>query len=156
VDEFSYPFFFNYQHFKRLIYTSCGTGIFIFKPLLGRVIFSLTFPWTSWFANYRFWDGLQFFLPFNSRFLDVDGQKLCENLALSALIQIRIILKHLSKNISKIGDTRKWQFILQSYLFNTTLDNTTTSILWHKFRKPNFLVQIYLYTRTMTMLIRHS
>jgi hypothetical protein len=45
---------------------------------------------------------------------------------------------------------------VQSYLFNTTLDNTTTSILWHKFRKPNFLVQIYLYTTTMTMLIRHS
>ena len=45
---------------------------------------------------------------------------------------------------------------LQSYLFNTTLDNTTTSILWHKCRKPNFLVQIYLYTTTMTMLIQHS
>ena len=45
---------------------------------------------------------------------------------------------------------------VQSYLFNTTLDNTTTSILRHKSRKPNFLVQIYLYTTTMTKLIRHS
>jgi hypothetical protein len=27
--------FFN-QHCKRLIYTSCGTGIFIFKAVLGR------------------------------------------------------------------------------------------------------------------------
>ena len=45
---------------------------------------------------------------------------------------------------------------VQSYLFNTTFDNTKTSILWHKFRKPNFLVQIYLYTTIMTMAIRHS
>jgi hypothetical protein len=57
-------------------------GIFIFKPVLGRVVFSLTFPWTGWFRNYQFWDGLQFFLPFNSRFLDMDGQKLCEKSAL--------------------------------------------------------------------------
>ena len=49
-----------------------------------------------------------------------------------------------------------FQYSVQSYLFNTTLDNTTTSILWHKFRKLNFLVQIYLYTTTMTMLIPHS
>jgi hypothetical protein len=38
-----------------------GTGTFIFKPVLGRVVFSLTFPWTGWFRNYMFWDGLQFF-----------------------------------------------------------------------------------------------
>jgi hypothetical protein len=67
-----------YQHCKRLIYTSCGTCIFIFKPVLGRVVFSLTFPWTCWFRNDWFWDGLQLFLPFNLRFLDMDGQKLCE------------------------------------------------------------------------------
>jgi hypothetical protein len=72
----------NYQHCKRLIYTSCTTDIFIFKPVLGRVVFSLTFPWTGWFKDYRFWDMLQFFLPFNSRFLDVEGQKLCEKSAL--------------------------------------------------------------------------
>ena len=57
-------------------------GIFIFKPVLGRVIFSLTFPWTGWFRNYRFWDGLQFFLPFSSRVLDMDGQTLCGKSAL--------------------------------------------------------------------------
>jgi hypothetical protein len=28
------------------------------------------------------WDGLQYYLPFNSRFLDVDGPKLCEKSAL--------------------------------------------------------------------------
>jgi hypothetical protein len=65
-----------------LRYTSYEMGIFIFKPVSGRVVFVLTFSWTGWFRNYRFWDGLQFFLPFNSRFLDVDGQKLCEQLAL--------------------------------------------------------------------------
>jgi hypothetical protein len=65
---------FFYQHCKRLIYTSCGTGIFIFKPVPGWVVFSLSSPWTGWFRNYRFWDGLQFiYFPFNSRFLDVDG-----------------------------------------------------------------------------------
>jgi hypothetical protein len=37
---------------KKLIYTSCNTGIFIFKPVLGQVVFSLTFPWTGWFRNY--------------------------------------------------------------------------------------------------------
>jgi hypothetical protein len=52
-----------FQHCKRLIYTSCGMGILIFKPILGRVAI---------------------FLPFNSRFLDVDGQKLCEKIALAA------------------------------------------------------------------------
>ena len=57
-------------------------GIFIFKMILEQVVFSLNFPWTGWFRNYRFWDGLQFFLPFNSRFLDVNGQKLCEKTAL--------------------------------------------------------------------------
>jgi hypothetical protein len=56
--------------------------IFIFKAVLGRVVFSLTFPWTGCFRNYRFWDGLQFSWPFNSRFLDMDKQKLCEKLAL--------------------------------------------------------------------------
>jgi hypothetical protein len=57
-------------------------GIFIFKLILGRIVFSLTFPWMGWFRNYRFWNGLQFFLPFNARFLDVDGQELCEKSAL--------------------------------------------------------------------------
>jgi hypothetical protein len=58
---FLYLLFFliSYQHCKRLIYTSCRTGIFIFKPVLGRVV--LTFPWTCWFRNYRCWDRLQFF-----------------------------------------------------------------------------------------------
>jgi hypothetical protein len=40
----------------------------------------------GWFRNYQFWDSLQFFVPFNSRFLDVDGQKLCENSAMLAMI----------------------------------------------------------------------
>jgi hypothetical protein len=51
-------------------------GIFIFKPVLGHVVFSLTFPWTGWFRNYRFWDGLQFLLAFQFKVFVVDGQKL--------------------------------------------------------------------------------
>jgi hypothetical protein len=43
-------------------------------PLAGRVL-----SFSNWF-----WDGLQFFLPFNSRLLNVDRQKLCEK---SALVQ---------------------------------------------------------------------
>jgi hypothetical protein len=54
--------------------TSFGLSLLIF--------FSLAFSWTGWFRNYRFWDILQLFLPFNSRFLDMDGQKLCEKSAL--------------------------------------------------------------------------
>jgi hypothetical protein len=27
------------------------TGIFIFKLILGQVVFSLTFPWTGWFRK---------------------------------------------------------------------------------------------------------
>ena len=46
--------------------------------------------------------------------------------------------------------------LVHSYIFNTTLDNTTTSIEWHKFGKPDLLVRIYLYNATMTLLIRHS
>jgi hypothetical protein len=72
---------------KRLIYTSYGMGIFIFKLVLGWVIFSLTFPCTGCLRNYRFWDGLQFFLPFNSRFLDEDGQKLCGKSTLFSIIR---------------------------------------------------------------------
>jgi hypothetical protein len=34
-------FLLNYQHCKRLLYTSWGTGIFFFKPILERVVFSL-------------------------------------------------------------------------------------------------------------------
>ena len=34
----------NYQHCKRLIYTSYGTGIFTFKAVLEHAVFSLTFP----------------------------------------------------------------------------------------------------------------
>jgi hypothetical protein len=55
----------NYQHSKGINYTSCGTGIFIFKPVLGQLVFSLTFPWTGWFKNYRFWDWLQFYICFS-------------------------------------------------------------------------------------------
>jgi hypothetical protein len=75
-----------YQHCERLIYTSCRTCIFIFQTNFETGCFSLMFPWTGWFRNFRFWDGLQFFLPFNSRFLDVDGQKLCEKSALYAVV----------------------------------------------------------------------
>jgi hypothetical protein len=77
-----FVFLILYQHCKRLYYNSCGMGVFIFKPILRRLVFSLTFPWTGWFRNYWFWDMLQSFLPFNSRFLDVNGQKLCEKSAL--------------------------------------------------------------------------
>ena len=66
---FFYCFFINfYQHCKKLIYGSCGTCLFIFKPVLGRVVFSLTLPWTGWFRNYQF--------------LDMEGHKLCEKSAL--------------------------------------------------------------------------
>jgi hypothetical protein len=41
---------------------------------------------TGSFENYWFSDGLQFFLPFNSRFLNVDGQKLCEKSALLVML----------------------------------------------------------------------
>ena len=46
-----------------------------FQTGFERVVF---FQWMGWFRNYRFWDGLQYFLPFNSMFLNVEGQKLCE------------------------------------------------------------------------------
>jgi len=55
------------------------------KPIFGKGFFPLTFPWTCWFRNYRFWDGLQIFFAFQFKVfnLDVDGQELCEILALS-------------------------------------------------------------------------
>jgi len=57
-------FFLKYERYKRLNYTSCETGISIFKPVLGWVVLSLTFPWTGSFRNYLFWNGLQFFWHF--------------------------------------------------------------------------------------------
>jgi hypothetical protein len=43
----------------------------------------------GWFRNYRYWDGLQlFFLPLNSRFLDMEGQKLSEKTALHTTIHL--------------------------------------------------------------------
>jgi hypothetical protein len=36
-------------------------GIFIFKPVLGRVVFSLTFPWTSWLEITGFGISCNFF-----------------------------------------------------------------------------------------------
>jgi hypothetical protein len=78
--------FFNKKKQNKKI-TNIARDLLI--PLVGRVFsFSnrfgtgcLTFPWTGWFRIYQFWDGLQFFLPFNSRSLDGDGQKLYEKSA---------------------------------------------------------------------------
>jgi hypothetical protein len=71
----------GYFHFQ----TSFGTGC-------------LTFPWMGWFRSYRFWDGLQFFLPFNSRFLDVDRQKLCEKSA---------VLERMATSLLCVGEQRR-------------------------------------------------
>ena len=32
----------------------------IFRVIFINLFFSLTFSWTGWFRNYRFWDGLFF------------------------------------------------------------------------------------------------
>jgi hypothetical protein len=39
-------------------------GIFIFKLVLERVVFSLTFPWTGWFRNYRVLGRVAIFFAF--------------------------------------------------------------------------------------------
>jgi len=71
VDAIVPAFFYKIKYNKKLptleetyLYL-LREGYFHFQTGFGTGFFPLTFPWTGWFTNYRFWDGLQFFLPFN-------------------------------------------------------------------------------------------
>jgi hypothetical protein len=79
----------------------------IFQFIFINLFFPLTFSRTGWFRNYRFWDGLQFFLPFNSRFLDVDGQKLCEKSALHATTLLKALHSCLMSGYQQ--ERRRWK-----------------------------------------------
>ena len=59
-------------------------GLVYILPILGRVDFSSTFSWTILVLKLPVLGRVAIFLPFNSRFLDVDGQKLCDKTALVA------------------------------------------------------------------------
>jgi hypothetical protein len=92
-----------------------------FQTGFGTGCFSLTFPWTGGFRIIGFGMGCNFFLPFTSRFLDVDGQKLCEKSAMDWGIAI-ISRKCLPSKILQIACNVNH--------FSTTLEGTTQNMIF--------------------------